>query len=36
LSVVCHEREAWVRHVLANPEESDLAAYLDDQLGGWI
>ena len=32
LSVICHERAAWVRHVLARPERPDLDAYLEDVL----
>ena len=35
LSVVAHEREAWIRHVLV-PEVPDLDAYLEDQLSGEI
>jgi hypothetical protein len=31
LSIVAHEREAWIRHVLA-ADVPDLNAYLDDQL----
>ena len=36
LSVVGHERDAWVRHVLANPHGPDLDAYLADQLSGSV
>ncbi|WP_461208745.1 hypothetical protein [Desulfocurvus sp. DL9XJH121] len=32
LRVMCFEREAWLRHVLRNPQGPDLAAYLDDRL----
>lgn len=32
LSVVCFERQAWVRHVLARDGGPDLDAYLADQL----
>ena len=32
LSVICHERAAWVRHVLAHPDEPDIDAYLSDVL----
>ena len=32
LSVICHERAAWVEHVLARPDEPDLEAYLADAL----
>lgn len=32
LSVIAHEREAWIRHVLAAPEAPDLEAYLQDRL----
>jgi hypothetical protein len=31
-AVICHERAAWVRHVLANPAGADLGAYLADVL----
>jgi hypothetical protein len=36
LAVVCYERAAWVRHVLARPEGPDLDAYLADQLNGEV
>lgn len=32
LAVQAHEREAWLRHVLANPAGPDLDAYLRDGL----
>lgn len=32
VTVIAHERDAWVRHVLANPLGPDLDAYLEDQL----
>ena len=32
LSVICHERAAWVRHVLAEPDGPNLDAYLADVL----
>jgi hypothetical protein len=32
LAVIGHERDAWVRHVLARPGGPDLEAYLDDRL----
>ena len=32
LAVQAHEREAWLRHVLANPAGPDLDAYLQDGL----
>lgn len=32
LAVQAHEREVWLRHVLANPNGPDLAAYLGDGL----
>lgn len=32
LGVMCHERQAWVRHVLANPAGPNLAAYLAQRL----
>jgi hypothetical protein len=32
LAVIGHERNAWVRHVLARPDGPDLEAYLDDRL----
>jgi hypothetical protein len=35
LSVVAHEREAWIRHVLA-ADVPDLDAYLEDQLDAQI
>lgn len=36
LSVIAHEREAWVRHMLANPRGADAEAYLADVLSGDI
>ncbi len=36
LRVLWHERDAWVRHVLANPAGPDFDAYLMDQLSGHI
>ncbi|MFI0352274.1 hypothetical protein [Actinomadura sp. 9N407] len=36
LAVTDHERRAWLRHVLANPEGPDLAAYLGDHFEGRI
>jgi hypothetical protein len=35
LSVIAHEREAWLRHVFATDAPS-LDAYLEDQLDGMI
>lgn len=35
LSVIAHEREAWIRHVFG-ADAPDLDAYLDDQLEGMI
>lgn len=35
LSVIAHERKAWLRHVLA-PDVANLDAYLADQLSGVI
>jgi hypothetical protein len=32
LSVVAHERDAWIRHVLASPATPNLDAYLADWL----
>ena len=32
LSVICHEKDAWVRHVLAEPLKPDLQGYLQDRL----
>ncbi len=32
LRVIQHERDAWVRHVLARPSEPDLEAYLADSI----
>ncbi len=34
LAVLAHERDAWLRHVLANPLGPDLGAYLADGLTG--
>jgi hypothetical protein len=36
LSVVSHERAAWIRHVLANTAGPDLDAYLADMLSGQL
>jgi len=36
LSVIAHEREAWIRHILANPHGADTGAYLADALNGII
>jgi len=36
LSVIAHEREAWVRHMLANPRGADAGAYLVDALNANI
>ena len=30
LAVICHERSAWVRHVLSRPAAPDLEAYMAD------
>ncbi len=32
LSVIGHEREAWIRHVLSRPDEADREGYLADSL----
>lgn len=32
LRVLCHERQAWLDHVLKNPKGPDLDAYLNDRL----
>ena len=32
LAVQAHERQAWLRHVLANPHGPDLGSYLEDGL----
>lgn len=32
LAVQAHERDAWLRHVLANPKGPDIGAYLQDGL----
>jgi hypothetical protein len=32
LRITQHEREAWIKHVLANPNGPDLDGYLSDQL----
>jgi hypothetical protein len=34
LTVIDHERRAWLRHVLARPEGPDVAAYLRDRFEG--
>ncbi len=34
LKVQCFEREAWMRHVLANPHGQDFDGYLADTLSG--
>jgi hypothetical protein len=34
LSVIAHEREAWIRHILARPGGADADAYLADALSG--
>ncbi len=31
-AVICHERAAWLRHVLANPSGPDLEAYFADMV----
>ncbi len=36
LSVLWHERNAWVSHVLMNPGNPDYQAYLDDQLNSIV
>ena len=36
LSVICHERAAWVRHVLTRYEEPDVEGYLADRLDGRV
>lgn len=36
LSVLAHERQAWIRHMLANPRDADADAYLADALNGDI
>ena len=36
LAVVAHERDAWVRHVLASEAGPDFDAYLADQLSGHL
>jgi hypothetical protein len=36
LSVTDHERRAWLRHVLANPQGPDLDGYLGDHFEGRI
>lgn len=35
-AVICHERQAWIHHVLANTERPDLDRYLTDLLEGEI
>jgi hypothetical protein len=34
LAITDHERQAWLRHVLANPDGPDLEAYLGDHFEG--
>lgn len=34
LSVLAHEREAWIRHMLSEPRGADAGAYLADTLSG--
>jgi hypothetical protein len=34
LSVIAHERDAWIRHVLANPAGPDPSGYLADTVSG--
>ena len=34
LSLIAHEREAWIRHMLADPSGPDAKAYLADALSG--
>lgn len=34
LKVQCHEREAWMRHVLDNPNGQDFEGYMADTLSG--
>jgi len=36
LSVLCHERAAWVRHVLARPDRPGLDGYLADVLDAQV
>jgi hypothetical protein len=36
LAVIAHERDAWVRHVLANAGGPSMADYLADQLSGCL
>jgi hypothetical protein len=36
LRVLWHERDAWVRHVLANPKAPDFEAYLLDDISGYV
>ncbi len=36
LSVIAHEREAWIRHMLAKPSGVDAEAYLADAFSGDI
>lgn len=32
LLVTCHERDAWVKHIMLDPQNADFAAYLEDTL----
>ena len=34
LSVIAHEREAWIRHMLAKPSGVDAEGYLGDAFSG--
>jgi hypothetical protein len=36
LAVIGHERNAWVRHVLAGPDGPNVEAYVDDRLDGRV
>lgn len=36
IRVIAHERDAWVRHMLADPGRADAGAYLADTLSGSI
>ena len=36
MSVVCHERKAWMKHVLKNAKSPNFKGYLDDVINGLI
>lgn len=36
LAIACHERTAWIRHVLARADAPDWEGYFADTLEGWL